>query len=79
MADNVRFKEVVRHGRQIFGAGVVYGFNDANAAAYFTAVPQWAEATTDPADVELPPGSVEIETATVFASGPNKGQPVIGG
>lgn len=77
-ADTIIFSEVVRHGTHEFVPGVAYGFEDADAVPYFTAM-GWAT-RTDATPVRIfSLGEVDIDPATVFGSGPRKGQLVLGG
>lgn len=72
----IRFSGVSKHGRHAFTPGPAYQFEDADAEPYFVAM-GWAETTTDPADFTIPIGEVDIDPATVFADGPDKGRRVL--
>jgi hypothetical protein len=73
----VRFNQLVKHGRLAFTPGPAYAFEDPDAEPYFTKM-GWAEPTDDAADFTIPLGDIDIDPATVFADGPQKGQRVLG-
>lgn len=66
----------VREGRTEFHPKVNYGFEDPDAAAFFTAM-GWAEPTTEAADVVISKEDLDIDPETVWGYGPNKGEPVM--
>jgi hypothetical protein len=74
----IKFTSPTRHGTQTFVPGVALAFADASAEQYFIAA-GFAEATKDKAVMEYPEGTVEIDPATVFGDGPNKGNLVMEG
>lgn len=74
----IKFTKLVKHGRFAFAPGVSYAFEDADAEPYFKAA-GWAEDTADAPVMTLTLGEVDIDPATIFAAGTNKGARVMGG
>jgi hypothetical protein len=72
----IKFREPVKHGVQQFIPGVAVAFADLRAEEYFLAA-GWAEPSSDLAVHTYPEGTVTIDPATVFADGPNRGQPIL--
>lgn len=75
---SVIFREVVRHGTHQFAPGIAYGFEDPDAVPYFTAM-GWADRSDQEPVITLSLGEVDIDPATVYGSGPRRGQLVLGG
>lgn len=73
---NIKFNTLVKHERVMFSPAIVYGFSEANVAAYFIAAGMAAE-SEDPADVEIAAGEVTVDPDTVFGTGPNRGKLVL--
>lgn len=70
------FNQRVKHGTRDFHPGVVYAFEDPDAAPYFVAC-GWAEETgADPA-VTISLGEIDIDPGTTWASGPMAGRRVL--
>jgi hypothetical protein len=72
------FSEVVKHGIHQFMPGVAYGFEDLDAAPYFTAM-GWATVSDKEPVKVFTLGEVDIDPETIHGSGPRKGQLVLGG
>lgn len=75
---SIKFKGtgVTKHGRLIIAPNVATAFDDEHAEDYFVAA-GWAEDSDEDPVVIYPVGSVKIDPNTVFADGPNKGQPIL--
>jgi len=67
---------IVKHGKLSFAPGVAYAFEDKDAEPYFIAA-GWAEATHDAPVHTYSLGEIDIDPATVFGGGSNKGKPVL--
>lgn len=76
----LNFKERTKHGKLDFHPGVAYDFEDPNAVAYFKAA-GWADDAPAGATntVRIAKDELDIDPNTVFATGPNRGQKVLGG
>lgn len=78
VASCLSFKEPVKHGKMQFVPGPVYGFEDVDAAPYFTAL-DWAEASKAEPTIIVTIGEIDIDPQTVFGSGDRRGQKVLEG
>lgn len=75
------FNQRVKHGRLDFHPGVVYGFEDADAAPYFAAC-GWGEGSGDEPAVVIGVAELDIDPTTILASsnfGERRGQRAIEG
>jgi hypothetical protein len=79
MSTKVVFGGRVKHGRVDFHPVVVYEFEDPDAANYFITAGWASDAGDVPTDVLVSAAEVEIDPATVWGSGENKGSPVLDG
>lgn len=75
---NFRFSGVAKHGKLVFSPGIVYSFEDVDAVPYCDAM-GWGETTDAAAQFNIPSSVFDVDPLTVFASGPRKGQLVLGG
>lgn len=71
--DTIKFNQRVKHGTLDFQPGIVYGFEDVDAAPYFKAC-GWADDTGDDAAVVVTIGELDIDPCTVWGDGSNKGK-----
>lgn len=67
---------IVKHGTLTFSPGVSYAFEDKDAEPYFIGA-GWAETTKDDPVHTFTLGEIDIDPATVFGGGQNKGQVVL--
>ena len=72
----VLFNRRFKHGKADFHPGVLYGFEDPDAAPYFIAVGVASADAGEPA-VIFAQGEVDIDPLTTFGFGENKGAPVL--
>lgn len=68
---NIMFNQRVKHGTCDFHPGVVYAFEDPDAAPYFLAC-GWAEEVDAEPAVTFSLGELDIDPCTIFGDGPNK-------
>jgi hypothetical protein len=71
--DVIVFNQRVKHGRLDFHPTIAYGFEDPDAAPYFTAC-GWASASTDEPAVTITLEELDIDPCTIFGDGANKGK-----
>lgn len=71
--DVIVFNQRVKHGRLDFHPTIAYGFEDADAAPYFTAC-GWASVSTDEPVVTISIEELDIDPCTIFGDGANKGK-----
>lgn len=71
--DVIVFNQRVKHGRLDFHPTIAYGFDDPDAAPYFTAC-GWASASTDDPVVIISIEELDIDPCTIFGDGANKGK-----
>ncbi len=77
--DSLKFnKETgrVRQGKVEFHPGVLYGFEDPDAAEYFETL-GWAERVKGDPEVVITIDELDIDPETVWGYGPDKGNPVM--
>jgi hypothetical protein len=74
--DHLTFGERTKHDRTDFHPGVVYGFEDPDAAPYFETL-GWATPHDGPAQVVIAADELNIDPETVWGFGPLKGEPVM--
>lgn len=73
------FNQAVKQsGIEFIPNKVVYGFEDPDAGPYFIAA-GWAEASNDEPDLVIGINRLDIDPDAVWATGPNRGQKVLGG
>lgn len=72
------FTSPTLHGATRFAPTISTAFDDTGAEDYFVAA-GFAGTTKDAAVMTYPEGTVEIDPATVFGDGPNKGNLVLEG
>lgn len=65
------FNQRVKHGRLDFHPGVVYEFEDPDAAPYFKAC-GWADDSIDPVAVTIGIEELDIDPCTIFGDGVNR-------
>lgn len=77
--DSLKFKKEtgrVRQGKVEFHPGVLYGFEDPDAGAYFEKL-GWAEPAKGEPEVVITIEELDIDPETVWGFGPDKGEPVM--
>ena len=71
--DAVEFNQPVKHGGFHFLPGVVYGFEDPDAAPYFKAC-GWADDSNGDAVVIITKEELDVDPLTIWGDGDNKGK-----
>lgn len=74
--DVIVFNQRVKHGVLDFHPGVVYGFEDPEAAPYFKAMGWANDGASEPALI-IGIDELDIDPETIFADGPHKGRRVL--
>lgn len=73
----IKFKELIRHGREQLVPGIALGFEDPDAEPYFLAV-GWAEETDEEPVRVYSQEEIDIDPLTVYGDeGPKRGQVVL--